>query len=599
MIVPFNMSRFIDLFIDESRETLEKIEKLLLAFEQNSAVTAEEINDLFRYLHTLKGNSSSIGFLYFSKLAHELEHFLDAMRHETLIYSTEIGESLIEGYELLNEILTLEIAKEINEELFQNKCAPHLKNLSAYLNSDTQKDTIVVPNESPLRSREGETFGFFKKVLKTQNSPTLLENEPKVAPKNSLLFEEQPKEAPKESRSVGNASIRVNLEKIDNLMNGIGELVIAMSMLEQYADNLTDQKIKNGFNERIGFLQHTIRDLQDSVMSTRMVPMEQVYSKFPKVIRDIAKTLHKEILFKTSGSEVEIDKAMIEGLSDPLMHIIRNACDHGIESSEQRLRLGKPIEGTIKIEATQANEQIVISIYDDGKGIDTEKVVEKAISMGILSKERAITLSHKEKINLIFEPGFTTTTDITDLSGRGVGMDVVRSNISHLGGTIQIDSTLGEGSLFRLLLPLTLAIVDVLTVVIGNSHFFLPLSVIIESLQPEMSMIQSMGNKNNEVLVLREEAIPIIRLHDIFKIETSVKSLSEGMLIIVRYGTSKVAIFIDIFLNQQQVVIKPIDKNFKAIKGFSGASIKGDGSIALILDVVAITAIYKHNKGIG
>jgi two-component system chemotaxis sensor kinase CheA len=247
----------------------------------------------------------------------------------------------------------------------------------------------------------------------------------------------------------------------------------------------------------------------------------------------------------------------------------------------------------------QANEQIIISIHDDGKGIDTQRIVEKAIAMNILTKDKALTLSHKEKINLIFEPGFTTTTDITDLSGRGVGMDVVRSNINRLGGSIQIDSTLGEGSLFRLLLPLTLAIVDVLTVVIGNSHFFLPLSVIIESLQPETSMIQSMGNKNNEVLILREEAIPIIRLHDIFKIETPVKSLSEGMLIIVRYGTSKVAIFIDIFLNQQQVVIKPIDKNFKAIKGFSGASIRGDGSIGLILDIVAITAIYKHNKGIG
>jgi len=588
VIAPFNMSRFIDLFIDESRETLEKIEKLLLALEQNIAITSEEINDLFRYLHTLKGNSSSIGFLYFSKLAHELENFLDAMRHEALLYTPQIGENLIEGYELLNEILTLEIAKEINEELFQSKCSPYLIILRTYLNAPPPTQQSVILEKAPAHAREGETFGFFKKVLKPEIASPLLAIEPKMKAEPPT----------KEPHLVGNASIRVNLEKIDNLMNGIGELVIAMSMLEQYADNLTDQKIKNGFNERIGFLQHTIRDLQDSVMSTRMVPMEQVYSKFPKLIRDIAKTLHKEIIFKTSGNDVEIDKAMIEGLSDPLMHIIRNACDHGIEPSDQRVQLGKPIEGTITIEAMQANEQIIISIHDDGKGIDTQRIVEKAIAMNILTKDKALTLSHKEKINLIFEPGFTTTTDITDLSGRGVGMDVVRSNINRLGGSIQIDSTLGEGSLFRLLLPLTLAIVDVLTVVIGNSHFFLPLSVIIESLQPQTSMIQSMGNKNNEILILREEAIPIIRLHTIFNIETPVKSLSEGMLIIVRYGTSKVALFIDIFLNQQQVVIKPIDKNFKAIKGFSGASIRGDGSIGLILDVVAITAIYKHSKGI-
>jgi len=445
----------------------------------------------------------------------------------------------------------------------------------------------ILPINDPSLS-EGIKFGFFEKINKIETSSKSSDPFPHTTAITKSFKESQP---------LSSASIRINLEKIDNLMNGIGELVIAMSMLEQYAHNLEDTKIKNGFNERIGYLRHTIRDLQDSVMSTRMVPMEHIYSKFPKLIRDISKKLNKEILFKTNGDDVEIDKAMIEGLSDPLMHIIRNACDHGIESFETRLRSGKSKEGTIHIEATYANEQIMITISDDGRGIDSERVVAKALSSGIISAERSRLMSEKEKINLIFEPGLSTASDVSDISGRGVGMDVVRSNINRLGGSIQIDSTVGEGTTLRLLLPLTLAIVDVLTVVIGNSNFFLPLSVIIESLQPEPSMIKSLGNHNNEVLILREEAIPIIRLHEIFNLKTENTLLTDGILIIVRYGTSKVALLVDMFLNQQQVVIKSIEKNFKSVEGFSGASIKGDGTIGLILDVVAITEVHKRFKG--
>lgn len=586
MLSQFNMTRFIDLFIDEARETLQKIEKLLLNIEQNDAVESDEIHDLFRYIHTLKGNSSSIGFVFFSRLSHELENFLDLLRHETLLYSPAVGEILIKGYELLNDILHLEISKTINDALFRTKCDTFIQELTSFIN-DIHPLAEPLPLDDPSLG-EGIKFGFFGEI-----KPTDISAKPSSQPPHATGMPKSFKESP----ALSSASIRINLEKIDNLMNGIGELVIAMSMLEQYAHNLEDNKIKNGFNERIGYLRHTIRDLQDSVMSTRMVPMEHIYSKFPKLIRDISKKLQKEILFKTNGDDVEIDKAMIEGLSDPLMHIIRNACDHGIESSEARLHAGKSREGTIHLSATYANEQIMITISDDGRGIDSQKVMAKALSSGILSAERSHLLTEKEKINLIFEPGLSTAEDISDISGRGVGMDVVRSNINRLGGSIQIESTVGEGTTLRLLLPLTLAIVDVLTVVIGDSNFFLPLSVIIESLQPEFSMIKSLGNHQNEVLILREEAIPIIRLHEIFNLETHTHLLTEGILIIVRYGTSKVALLVDMFLNQQQVVIKSIEKNFKSIEGFSGASIKGDGTIGLILDVVAITEIHKRYRG--
>lgn len=570
----FDMSRFIDLFIEEAQETLKNIETLLLEIEHKNGVTPEEINDLFRFLHTLKGNSSSIGFTHFSKLAHELENLLDAMRHDKVKYSRNVVESLIDGYELLSEAMRGEIDATITEDFLKVKCLPLFDALKSIHSG------LLASEVTPKLEGEGVSFGFFDEA-----SP-LQKNEEKEIDIH-----------PKEFHSLS-PSIRINLEKIDTLMNGIGELVIAMSMLEQYTQSIEDKKIKNGFEERIEYLRHTIRELQDSVMSTRMVPMEQVYGKFPKLIRDIGKKLGKEILYVTAGDDVEIDKAMTEGLSDPLMHIIRNACDHGIETPSERIRQGKKAEGTIKIEAAQANERITVTIADDGKGMDTAKLVEKALEIGIISAERAALLSEQEKFSLIFEPGFSTASDISDISGRGVGMDVARSNINRLGGSIQIESTPGKGTIMRLSFPLTLAIVDVLTVMVGKNHFFLPLSSIIESLQPTPEMIQSLGNHNNEMLILREEAIAIVRLHDIFHLKTEISALSEGILIIARYGASKVALFVDMFLNQQQVVIKPIDKHFKAIEGFGGASIKGDGSIALILDVVSITAMHKRSKGL-
>jgi len=584
MISEFNMDRFIEIFIEETREILESIEKLLLTIEQNDSIEIEEVHDLFRYIHTLKGNSLSIGFQFFSKLAHELESFLESMRHDEIKYGSDVSKLLINGYDLLNEILELEIEKTIDEKTFKSKTDNIIDELTNYGSNDGIVKEVE-SEETPYVNTEEERFGFFNDDNSTKKTNTKQETETQKSVETS-----------QKAHSIASSSIRVNLGKIDKLMNDIGELVIAMSMLDQFTQSVEDSSIKNGFNERIGYLKHILRDLQDSVMSTRMVPMEQVYSKFPKLVRDIAKDLNKEIIFKTAGNDVEIDKAMIEGLSDPLIHIIRNACDHGIEKPSSRMASGKNKEGTISMDATQANEQIMITIKDDGKGIDEERIVSKAIEAGLTTQERVQMLSTNEKLGFIFEPGLSTASDVTDISGRGVGMDVVRSNINRLGGTIDIDSEAKKGTTFRLMLPLTLAIVEVLNVVVGDARFFLPIASIIESLQPESSMIQSIGNNNNEVLILREEAIPIIRLYEIFNIASNITELEKGMLIIVRYGTSKVAIFFDMFLTQQQVVIKSIDKNFKQIDGFSGASIKGDGSIGLILDVAAIVQMHRQLK---
>lgn len=408
------------------------------------------------------------------------------------------------------------------------------------------------------------------------------------------------KAAPKVDDKKGNAAststIRVNLDKIDALMNNVGELVITNAMLAQFATNISDSKIGDAISERLELLNRHIRELQESIMSIRMVPMENIYSKFPKVVRDVAKKFDKKIDFKHYGDNVEIDKAMIEGLTDPLMHIIRNSLDHGIEMPDVRKAAGKPETGTVTIGAEQSNGQMIITIIDDGKGIDLERVVAKSIEKGIISENVAAQMTDGEKALLIFEAGLSTADKITDISGRGVGMDVVKTNITKLGGVLKIDTEKGRGATITIILPLTLAILDGLDVAVGDKRYILPLNTIVESLQPQASMIKRIGNGAEELLMLREEFIPVVRLYHLFGVEPRFKELDKGMLIVVKVGNSKVALFVDEFLNQHQVVVKPLDKNFRNVDGVGAATVRGDGTIGLILDVMGIIDEQKKHE---
>jgi two-component system chemotaxis sensor kinase CheA len=383
-------------------------------------------------------------------------------------------------------------------------------------------------------------------------------------------------------------NIRVNLDKIDLLMNNVGDLVITNAMLTQFSSTIEETKTRNSVLERLELLERHIRDMQDSIMSIRMVPMESIYSKFPKVVRDISKKLGKKVEFKHYGDGVEIDKAMIEGLTDPLMHIIRNSLDHGLETPAEREQTGKPEVGSISISAEQANGQMIITIDDDGKGIDAEKVALKALDQGQIDENQYNTMSLNEKAELIFGAGVSTADQITDISGRGVGMDVVKTNIHKLGGAIKLDTKLGEGTTITIMLPLTLAILDGLDIRVGTHKYILPLSSIVESLQPTSDMIKKIGDGTQDLLMLREEFIPVVRLHQLFGLEKSFEKLEDGMLIVVKSGNTKVALSIDEFLNQHQVVVKPLDKNFRSVEGIGAATVRGDGSIGLILDVVGI-----------
>ncbi len=638
-MIKFDMSKYKESFKAEASDLFGNIEELLLSVEKDESINSEQIQELFRAVHTLKGGGSSVGYTYFSKFVHEFETLLDKMRSGEILFEPAMSTLFIEYYDKSKELFTLEVDEKINKDVYQGvsqeliyqirslmeeKLQPDKQRQNAtenfgffdekYKNVKTlfRKKEISVSEKQSLNfgffdenesKQKNMNFGFFDKRFSDKNHTTDKAKEDishtQVEPqeqKAATHKEKAPKEEVIRSRELNSSTIRVDLSKIDVLVNNIGELVIGMSMLSQFASSIADTKIKSGLFERIELIERHIRELQESVMSTRMVPMENIYSKFPKQIRDVSKKLNKEIDLKTYGDSVEIDKAMIEGLSDPLMHIIRNACDHGLETPQEREKKGKNRSGTIILGAEQANGQIIVTISDDGGGIDGDKVVKKALEKGIVTQEKIEQMTHQEKIEMIFEAGLSTAAAVTDISGRGVGMDVVKENISKLGGIVKIESKKDEGTKFIISLPLTLAILEGLNISVGKEIYILPLSSIVESLQPEAHMLRPSNNGKDEILVLRDEALPIIRLHEVFDIEPQYDALTKGMLIIVRLGTGKIALFVDMFLTQQQVVIKAIEKNFRQVEGIGGGTVRGDGSIGLIIDIAGIYNIYKRKR---
>ncbi|MCT7465137.1 chemotaxis protein CheA [Aliarcobacter cryaerophilus] len=668
----FDISKYREMFLEEAAELFESADNVLLAAENNGSLTDDEMGQLFRDVHTLKGSGASVELAFFAEFTHDVENLMDKLRSYKIEYQPEMAETLIDGLDVMKEILELEVSNQINREKFQELTSSLLEEIRAYSNGSTtnkkeeeqiiQSVKVLEKIDTPI-SDEKEEFGFFSDDLNSQrdrkdmpfgifedddtddknigfydeelenisnntddNKFKIDENKEnfgffdgmeKISPNSVMeindiesetsnenkIAEQEKKDLPttvsrrakensddteKKSISNNNNSIRVNLDKIDLLMNNVGDLVITNAMLTQFSSTIEESKTRGSVLERLELLERHIRDMQDSIMSIRMVPMDSIYSKFPKVVRDISKKLGKKVEFKHYGDNVEIDKAMIEGLTDPLMHIIRNSLDHGIEMPEDRIKAGKSDTGTISISAEQANGQMIITIEDDGKGVDSERVAQKALEKGQIDENQFASMSHNDKALLIFGAGLSTADQITDISGRGVGMDVVKTNIHKLGGIIKLDTELGKGTVITIMLPLTLAILDGLDIRVGDQKYILPLSSIVESLQPTANMIKKIGDGTQDLLMLREEFIPVVKLHKLFGLKKSFEKLEDGMLIVVKSGNTKVALSIDEFLNQHQVVVKPLDKNFRSVQGIGAATVRGDGSIGLILDVLGI-----------
>jgi two-component system chemotaxis sensor kinase CheA len=393
-------------------------------------------------------------------------------------------------------------------------------------------------------------------------------------------------EAPKQGLGDG-SSIRVSTEKIDELMNTVGELVITQSMLSQLGAKVSGpvaEQLRSGLAQ----LERNMRELQESVMRVRMLPISFVFSRFPRMVRDLSQRLGKQVDLKMTGEQTELDKTVLEKIGDPLVHLVRNSVDHGIEMPEVRMAAGKPAAGSVFLEAYHKGGNITIEVGDDGGGLNKERILAKARERGLVSPTDVLT--DEQIYDLIFMAGFSTADQATDISGRGVGMDVVRRNIKELGGTIEVRSTPGQGSRFVITLPLTLAIVDGQSVAVGTETYIVPLVTIIESLQLKPGMVNRVAGQG-EVFWFRDGYVPIVRLHEVFGLRPRATQLHEGLIMVVEGEGKRVGLFVDDLLGQQQVVIKSLETNFRRVDGISGATILGDGSVALILDVPGLIRV--------
>jgi two-component system chemotaxis sensor kinase CheA len=390
------------------------------------------------------------------------------------------------------------------------------------------------------------------------------------------------KAEPKKSSDSSATSIRVGIDKVDSLINMVGELVITQAMLSQIGEQDITESTITALQEGLAQLAHNTRDLQENVMRIRMLPISFVFSRFPRLVRDTSQKLNKQVELKLLGEQTELDKTVMEKISDPMVHLVRNSLDHGLETPEQRVAAGKDPVGTVTLNAFHQGGNIVIEIMDDGQGLNTEKIRSKAITNGLI--QETDELSADEINELIFMPGFSTADEVSDISGRGVGMDVVRRNIQALNGSVEVSSAPGVGSTFTIRLPLTLAILDGQLVKVAQHTYIIPLISIVESLQIDISKVSRVG-KDLDVLRLRDEYIPILRLYDIFNHDGAIEELDKTLLVVVESDNHKVGLLVDDLLAQQQVVIKSLEANYQKVDGISGATILGDGRVSLIIDI--------------
>lgn len=441
---------------------------------------------------------------------------------------------------------------------------------------------------------EGDGFGFFAPLPESAAGlPEVLAPAPVadavkvavVAPA-TVLRESRTKQATAPGGEA--ASIRVSVERADQLINLVGELVITQAMLFQCAAQMHDaapEALTNGLAQ----LERNTRGLQEAIMSIRMMPISFVFSRFPRVVRDLSTKLGKQVELKMNGETTELDKGLIERIADPLTHLIRNSLDHGVELPEKRVSAGKSPVGTITLKAAHQGGNIVIEVGDDGAGLDRQRILSKARERGFQVSDQ---MTDQDVWALIFEAGFSTAEVVTDVSGRGVGMDVVRRNIQAMGGRIEIESMIGVGTRMTVRLPLTLAILDGMSVAVGEHIYILPLSYVIESLQPERGDVKTLSNQTR-VIQVRNEYLPVVSLHDMFRVPGAETDFTRGIMIVLDADGTKAALFVDALVGQHQVVIKSLEQNYRRVSGISGATIMGDGRVALILDVSALIELSR------
>jgi two-component system chemotaxis sensor kinase CheA len=560
-------------FITESREHLDNIEQGVLVLE-NSPADEEMLNTVFRAFHTFKGCAGFLNLIPINRLAHVLESLLDLARQGQLAIDAPVIELILRGRDVLKQFLD-EIESQFNGT---HPLAPiaiptaAMKRQVQTVIDRTNSGSPLPEIDTPTASEpEPEPISFIPTPLADAPVALPVENHPAVAAAAGKTNEH-------------GGVVKVDTIKLDALLDLVGEMVIAQSLVMQNLSQLADPNPQ--FARNMAQLGRITKELQRVSMSMRMVPIRGVFQKMARVSRDISTKVGKKVQFLTSGEDTELDRGVVEELNDPLLHMIRNSVDHGIESPEQRAAAGKPPVGRLELRAFHQGGNIVVEIEDDGAGLVRERILNKAIERGITTATTPHT--DEEVFNFIFAAGFSTAEKVTDLSGRGVGLDVVRRNIEKLRGHVAISSKPGQGTQFKITLPLTLAIIDGLIVKVGDERYIIPTLSVRESFRPQPEMISRIQNRA-EVVNVRGRLIPLLRLHELFGIRSGFKEPAEGIVIVVQSGTNLRCLLVDGLLHKQEVVIKNLnDMMVHKNLSLAGAAILGDGQVGLILDVNAL-----------
>ncbi len=560
----FDMSQFKDEFIKEVSDTLEAMEKELLELEKNPE-DMELLNSIFRDAHTIKGSAAFLNFKYMRELTHKMENVLDELRNGKMKATAEIIDILFKCSDCLKQMVNNIIEGESDKFDIAGI-------VSEMVNIAAKKSEKSEEKKEEITKIEPEVIVEKKENIKPEN----LENKETAEEKEQIEPEENVKK--EEVQIKGINSIRVDTKRIDAIMNMVSELVTGRNRLLQIGRQFNSEEL----NETSIFIGKITTEIQSAVMKIRMVSLEKTFSRFSRIVRDLSKQVGKEVTLDIKGQETELDKIVSEEIYEPILHILRNALDHGIELREERIKAGKNPVGKISIFARQEDNFVYIDISDDGKGINAEQIKNKAVEKGILSKESAGKMYDYDLINLIFKPGFSTADKVSELSGRGVGMDVVKTSIEKIGGLVDIITERGKGSTFRIRLPLTLAIMQVLIIGVSGKKYAIPLNSVVESIRIEKNEIGTISG--GEAIFLRGKPLPLVYLSSVFNIEEKEKNSSKLNIVVLGFGEKRAGLVIDEMLGKLEIVIKPLGSYLGKVKGISGTAILGDGSIIMILD---------------
>lgn len=641
-----DMQEIMEDFLIEAFEMVDQLDQDLVELESNPE-DLELLNRIFRVAHTIKGSSSFLNFDILTSLTHNMEDVLNKARRDELKITPDVMDVVLLSIDLMKALLQAirDSGTDANSGIDISDAVTKLQAISqgsspvaeapepSATPAKPQETTPQSDPSNPLADEPDKDYAHMssdeveaeierllqkrqeadkqmraQKRASGQASDVQAPKAPAEAPapttttpaKPSPKTEGKPaagKDEGKVATSV-EQTVRVDVRRLDNLMNLIGELVLGKNrLIKIYGDveeRYDGEKFLEELNQVVSSISSVTTDLQLAVMKTRMQPVGKVFNKFPRMVRDLSRELKKSIDLVITGEETELDKSIVEEIGDPLIHIIRNSCDHGVESPEDRKALGKPEIGRVDLKAYNEGNHIVIEITDDGKGLDAEMLKLKAIEKGLISEKEADSMTDKDAFGIIFKPGFSTAKTISNVSGRGVGMDVVKTNVEKLNGIIEIDSEKGVGTTFKLKIPLTLAIIQALLVGAQEEYYAIPLSSVIETVRIGQDEIYSVDGKS--VLRLRDEVLSLVRLADIFGVDSVLETASEVYVVIIALAEQKIGVIVDYLIGQEEVVIKSLGYYLKSTRGIAGATVRGDGKITLIVDVAAMMEMAKEVK---